>query len=108
MMLYSDSNKVMYFVITTEKDKNNAYKIANLLLGDKLIPCVSFKDIESRFWWEGEINQLKEVQLIIKCKQENINKVCTKISKYHSYEVPEIIYFPVSANKDYHHWVNSF
>ena len=108
MMLYSHSDKVMYFVITTEKDKNNAYKIANLLLVDKLIPCVSFKDIESRFWWEGEINQLKEVQLIIKCKQENINKVCTKISKYHSYEVPEIIYFPVSANKDYHHWVNSF
>tara|TARA_B100001250_G_C19545004_1_gene676381 strand:- start:336 stop:662 length:327 start_codon:yes stop_codon:yes gene_type:complete len=108
MMLYSESDKVMYFVITTEKDKNNAYKIANLLLGDKLTPCVSFKDIESRFWWEGEINQLKEVQLIIKCKQENINKVCKKISKYHSYEVPEIIYFPVSANKDYHHWVNSF
>ena len=107
-MLYSDSDMVMYFVITTEKDKNNAYKIANLLLSDKLIPCVSFKDIESSFWWEGEINQLKEVQLIIKCKQENINKVCTKISKYHSYEVPEIIYFPVSANKDYHHWVNSF
>ena len=108
MMLYSESDKVMYFVITTEKDKNNAYKIANLLLGDKLTPCVSFKDIESHFWWEGEINQLKEVQLIIKCKQENINKVCKKISKYHSYEVPEIIYFPVSANKDYYNWVNSF
>ena len=75
MMLYSEPDKVMYFVITTEKDKNNAYKIANLLLGDKLIPCVSFKDIESHFWWEGEINQLQEVQLIIKCKQENINKV---------------------------------
>ena len=107
-MRYSESDKVMYFVITTEKDKNNAYKIANLLLGDKLIPCVSFKDIESHFWWEGEINQLKEVQLIIKCKEENINKVCEKISEYHSYELPEIIYFPVSANKDYHHWVNSF
>ena len=107
-MFYSESDKVIYFVITTEKDKKNANKIANLLLGDKLIPCVSFKDIESHFWWEGEINQLKEVQLIIKCKQENINKVSTKISKYHSYEVPEIIYFPVSANKDYHHWVNSF
>ena len=99
---------MIYLVITTEEDKKNAYKIANLLLVEKLVPCVTFKDIESHFWWEGEINQLKEVQLLIKCKEENINKVCQKISECHTYEVPEIIYFPVSANKDYHHWVNSF
>ena len=74
---------------------------------EKLIPCVTFKNIESHFWWEGDINQLKEVQLMIKCKEENINKVCNKISEYHSYEVPEIIYFRVSANKNYYDWINS-
>tara|TARA_Y100001968_G_scaffold240146_1_gene223671 strand:+ start:13 stop:336 length:324 start_codon:yes stop_codon:yes gene_type:complete len=107
-MAYSESDQLIYLVITTVIDKKNAYKIANLLLGEKLIPCVTLKNIESHFWWEGEINKSKEVQLIIKCKEENINKVCKKISEYHSYEVPEIIYFPVLANKDYHHWVNSF
>ena len=107
-MDYSGSNKLIYFVITTEKDKMNAYKISNLLLEEALVPCVTFKNIESHFWWEGEINKLKEVQLIFKCKKENINKVCQKISENHSYEVPEIIWFPVSANKKYHNWVNSF
>ena len=107
-MSHSELNQLIYVVITTEKDKDNAYKIADLLLGDKLIPCITFKNIESHFWWEGEINRFKEVQLIIKCKKENINEVCRKISECHSYEVPEIIYFPVSANKDYHNWVNSF
>jgi len=107
-MDYSDFNQLIYFVITNEVDKKNACKIADLLLREKLIPCVTFKNIESHFWWKGEINKSKEVQLIIKCKEENINKVCEKISELHSYEVPEIIYFPVSANKDYHHWVNSF
>ena len=107
-MLQTDSNKLIYFVLTTEKDKNNAYKIANLLLEELLVPCITFKNIESHFWWEGEINKSKEVQLIIKCKEENINRVCAMISEFHSYEVPEIIHFPVSANKDYHHWVNSF
>ncbi len=101
-------SKGIYLIITTEVDKKNACKIANLLLEDKLIPCVSFKNIESHFWWDGKINESKEVQLIIKCKHENINKVCNKISEYHSYEVPEIFYFPVSANKDYQQWVNSF
>ena len=107
-MVHSELNQLIYFVITTESDIKNAYKIANLLLVEKLIPCVTFKNVESHFWWEGKINQSKEVQLIMKCKEENINKVCKKISECHSYEVPEIIYFPVSANKDYHHWVNSF
>ena len=106
-MVYSKSNQVIYLIITTEEDENNARKIANLLLSEKLVPCVTFKNIESQFWWEGEINQSKEVQLIIKCKEENIARVCKKISEFHSYEVPEIIYFPVSANKDYTHWVNS-
>ena len=98
----------IYLITTTESNKKNACKLADLLLVDKLVPCITFKNVESYFWWKGEINKSKEVQLIIKCKEENINKVCKKISEYHSYEVPEIIYFPVLANKDYHHWVNSF
>ena len=106
-MVLSDLNQEIYLIITTEVDKENASKLANLLLREKLIPCVSMKNIESYFWWEGNINKSKEVQLMIKCKKENINKVCDKIAEWHSYEIPEIIYFRVSANKNYHHWVNS-
>ena len=107
-MHHSDFNKLIYLVITTEVDKNRAFSIANVLLLEKLVPCVSFKNIESHFWWGGEINKSEEVQLIIKCKQENINHVCKKILELHSYEVPEIICLPVSANKDYYFWLNSF
>ncbi len=100
-------NQEIYIVLTTEIDKEKACKLANLLLKEKLIPCVNFKNVESYFWWNGNINQSKEVQLMIKCKKENVIKVCNKITKWHSYEVPEIIYFPVSANKNYHNWMNS-
>ena len=106
-MVDTEFNHLIYLVLTTEADSKNAYKIANFLLREKLIACVTFKNIESHFWWRGEINQSKEVQLLIKCREENINKVCKKIAECHSYEVPEIIYFPVSASKNYHHWVNS-
>ena len=106
-MSLSDFNQDIYLVITTEVDKKNASKLADLLLREKLIPCVTFKNVESYFWWKGEINQSKEVQLMIKCKEENVNKVCNKISEWHSYELPEIIYFRVSANKNYRKWVNS-
>ena len=106
-MFLSDFNQEIYLVITTEVDKKNASKLAELLLREKLIPCVTFKNVESHFWWKGEINQSKEVQLMIKCKEENVNKVCNKISEWHSYELPEIIFFRVSADKNYHQWVNS-
>ena len=107
-MAYSDFDQLIYLVITTEVDEKNAYKIANSLLDEKLIPCVAFKNIESHFWWEGEIHKSKEVQLIIKCKEDNIRNICGKISENHSYELPEIIYFAVSVNKDYYLWLNSF
>ena len=106
-MPLSEINPEIYLVITTEADKKNATNLADLLLKKKLIPCVTFKDIESHFWWQGNVNQSKEVQLLIKCKKEKVKEVCNKIAEWHSYEVPEIIYFPVSANKQYHHWVNS-
>ena len=106
-MSLSDFNQEIYLVITTEADKKNASKLADLLLREKLIPCVTFKNVESHFWWKGEINQSKEVQLMIKCKEENVNKVCNKISEWHSYELPEIIYFRVSAKKNYYQWVHS-
>ena len=103
----SDLNQEIYLIITTEVDKKNASKLANLLLREKLIPCLTFKNVESHFWWEGKIHKSKEVQLMIKCKKENVNNVCNKIAEWHSYEVPEIIYFRVSANKNYYHWLNS-
>ena len=107
MNCFDDHNKT-YVVLTTEADKKNAHRIANILLEEKLTPCVSFNNIESSFWWEGEITQSEEVQLIIKCKENNLNKLLNKISESHSYQVPEIIYFPVKASNDYHHWLSSF
>ena len=103
----SDYLQEIYLVITTEKNKENAYRIGNILLTEKLVPCISIKNIESIFWWEGTINELNEVQLMIKCKKDNLNEVCKMISENHSYELPEIIYLPVSTTKDYYNWVYS-
>ena len=97
----------VYMIMTTEEDKKKAYKIANILLEAKLIACVNFKNIESHFWWRGEINKSKEVQLLMKCKEQNIEEVFKIIYENHSYEIPEIIFLPVSANKDYCNWVAS-
>jgi len=106
-MSYFEFDNTLYLILTTEVDQKSAHKMANFLLEQKLIPCVTFKNVESHFWWEGKINQSTEVQLLIKCKKDNVSKVCKKVLECHSYEVPEIIYFPVSAEKNYHNWLCS-
>tara|TARA_Y100001968_G_C19363199_1_gene720972 strand:- start:364 stop:687 length:324 start_codon:yes stop_codon:yes gene_type:complete len=105
-MNFSDFNQEIYIVITSEGNKRDASKLSNFLLKDKLISCVTFKNVESHFWWEGNINKLKEVQLMFKCKKENVKNVCDMIAQRHSYEVPEIICFSVSTNKSYYDWIN--
>ncbi len=97
----------LFLVITTESTESNAYRLSDNLIKKKLIACVSFNNIQSHFWWEGEIHESKEVQLIMKCKKENINKVHQDILKYHSYDIPEIVYFPVSSDNLYYKWVSS-
>ena len=97
----------LFFVITTEADKLNAYKLSSNLLKNKLIACVSFNNVESYFWWEGEINKSKEVQLIMKCKKENLHKLYQNILEIHSYDIPEIVNFPVSSDNLYFKWVSS-
>ncbi len=52
-MIDLNSNQLIFLVLTTEANKKNACKIANLLLEEKLIPCASFKNIESHFLWKG-------------------------------------------------------
>ena len=97
----------LFFVITTESDTLNAYKLSDNLMKNKLIACVNFNNIESHFWWEGEITKSKEVQLVMKCKKENLHKLHQNIIKSHSYEIPEIVYFPVSSNSLYFKWASS-
>ena len=99
--------KELYLIITTESDKKKAYDMADILLRKKLIACVTFKNIESHFWWRGDINKCKEVQLTIKCKEDKINEVYNNILINHSYEIPEIICLKVSSNEKYYNWVDS-
>ena len=94
----------LFWVITTEVDKDKASKLADILLSKKLIACVSFNEIESRFWWKDDIQKTKEVQLIMKCRKEDLKEVCCITFENHTYDIPEISYLPVTTNKHYYEW----
>ena len=78
-------------VQTTCASKDEAKKIAKILVKDKLAACVQIKKIESIYAWKGKIEDEVEFQVMIKTKKENFKKIKRIIKENHSYDLPEII-----------------
>ena len=93
-------------LITTDHNKKSAKEIAKLLLKKKLAACVSLKDIHSIYEWEGKIEEVNEVEIIIKSKPELKNALIVFLQKMTSYTVPQIIYKKFNSEKKYINWVN--
>jgi periplasmic divalent cation tolerance protein len=99
----------MHIVIfITASNKSEAKKIANKLIKEKLAACVNIiGKIESHFWWQGKVDNAKELLLIVKSRKDKLKRIFKAVKSAHSYEVPEIIALPIAAGyKPYLDWIN--
>lgn len=94
-------------IFVTAKDADEARKISQKLLEEKLIACANIAgSVESLFWWEGKIDRAGEVLLVLKSRAELLDKITAAVKAAHSYDVPEVIAMPVvGGNPDYLKWV---
>ncbi len=99
--------KAIVVLITTGNDEQ-AGKIADALLAQRLAACVNIVPrIDSLFWWQGKIDATKESLLIVKTKAALLDDIIKSVRGIHSYKVPEIIALPVvGGNQDYLDWIN--
>ncbi len=95
-------------IFITAADKKEARRIAQALIRDRLAACVNIiGEIESIFRWQGKVDRAKEALLIIKSRKEKMPEVIKLVKSMHSYELPEIISFPITAGfKPYLKWIN--
>ncbi len=98
--------KKVLLLIATEHNKRSAKKLAKLLLKKKLAACVSLKDIKSIYEWKGKIEEVNEVELIIKSSPELKNALVVFLQKQISYDIPQIIHKKYNSEKKYFNWVN--
>lgn len=84
-------DKKFIIIQTTCANKIEATNIAKELIDTKLAACIQMSEIESFYTWENKFCKDKEILLNIKTKNDNFEKIQSKIKELHSYDLPEIL-----------------
>ena len=96
-------------VMVTTASKQEAEKIAQHLLEEKLIACANIiGPVSSLFRWSGNMERAEEYLVLMKSRKSLFEKVADAVKTLHSYEVPEILALPViEGSKDYLDWLGN-
>ena len=100
-----DTKCIVVFI--TVDSQENAQIIANKLLTERKAACVNIiPKVESHYWWQGKIESVDELMLVVKTRAVLIDELVKLIKEIHPYTVPEIIALPIiGGNEDYLKWV---
>ena len=96
-----------YVFLVTVPNMEEAKRIADKLVGERLAACVNIvRDIISTYRWKGKVEVDEEQLLIIKTSETKVNLIVKRVNELHSYEVPECIAFPiVKGSEKYLNWI---
>lgn len=95
---------IIISVLTPSEEE--ALNIANTLVKRHLAGAVNISKVHSIYYWKEKIYDRQEWLLLIKTRRERFEEIKTEVTKLHSYEVPEIVAFPIiSASDAYIQWL---
>jgi periplasmic divalent cation tolerance protein len=94
-------------VMVTVGNAEESLAIAKTLVEEKRVACVNIVPrIRSIYRWKGEVCDEEEQLLIMKTRSDLFPGLQNRIAELHSYDVPEIISFPVADGlPEYLNWV---
>ncbi len=95
-------------VTTTTSTKEEAEKIAQHLVGEKLAACVQIMGpITSTYRWKDKVETAEEWLCFIKTKESLYPELEKAIISLHSYETPEIVAVPITkGSPSYLSWMD--
>ncbi len=98
-----------YLVYITAENIEQARKIGNTLVEERLVACVNIlPDMQSIYWWEGKVEESNEAAIIAKTIQANIEKIKLRVKELHSYDCPCIIAINIEdGNTEYLDWIEN-
>ncbi|PYK83064.1 MAG: divalent-cation tolerance protein CutA [Verrucomicrobia bacterium] len=93
--------------LSTFPDRETAQRVSNQVVTEKLAACANILPaVESIYRWKDKVETGNETLVIFKLGEDRQSAFQEKVRSLHPYEVPEIIFFPVSNGlPEYLHWV---
>ncbi len=94
-------------VQTSFGEREDAMRIAKILLKKRLIACAQITGPgTSLYWWQGKIEYADELILVMKSSRACYAELEEIILEHHPYETPEILAVSVSqGNSAYLGWL---
>jgi periplasmic divalent cation tolerance protein len=93
--------------LSTFPDRETAQRIAKQLVEQKFAACANILPaIESVYRWKDKLETGNETLVFFKVSEDRQSAFQEKLRSLHSYEVPEIIFIPVTTGlPEYLRWV---
>ena len=93
--------------LSTFPDRETAQRISNQLVTEKFAACANILPaIESIYRWKEKLETGNETLVFFKLSEDRQSEFQNKLRSLHPYEVPEIIFVPVSTGlPEYLRWV---
>lgn len=93
-------------VLVTFPNDADVSGFARRLVAERLVACVSIlSNVESVFWWNGDIEEARERQLILKTSADRINVLQARIDALHPYDTAEFLVLPATGAPRYVAWI---
>lgn len=94
-------------VFMTTANREEATRIAEMLVGARLAACVQIlPEIESIYRWQAKVERQAEILLIAKSTRDKFAEFEREVRSIHSYETPQIVAVSIAEISDpYLKWV---
>jgi periplasmic divalent cation tolerance protein len=85
-------------IAITTAPAGEAKALARRLLEARLIACANLLGpVRSLYWWQGSIESADETVLLLKTNSAALDELRSRLSEWHSYDVPEFLVFAVDS-----------
>jgi periplasmic divalent cation tolerance protein len=98
---------MVLFVYITCADNDEAKKIAQALVEERLAACANIMaGHESIYHWQGKIETAREVVVILKTREDLFDALKARVLELHSYDCPCIVAMPIEkGHQAFLEWV---
>ena len=92
-------------VTTTVATAEDARRLAQTVLQQRLAACVQVEPITAYYRWQGVQQEEGEWRLVCKTLPEAVPALLALLRAQHPYELPQLVVQALQATKDYAEWV---